>query len=77
MWVVCINCGICEEAYSSYVNLTVGKHYFVTYVVNNQPSLCAQYRITNDRGDEIFYSANRFVSVSEYRGIMLGELLEF
>jgi hypothetical protein len=75
MWIVCINNGICEGASSYSVNLTIGRQYRRSGVKNKDQS--SEYRIVNDIGEIIFYSSNRFVSVTEYREKMLGELLEF
>jgi hypothetical protein len=75
MWIVCINNGICEGASSDSVNLTIGRQYRRSGVKNKDQS--SEYRIVNDIGEIIFYSSNRFVSVTEYREKMLGELLEF
>jgi len=73
MWVVCVNNGVCEGASSDSVNLTIGKQYRRSGVKTKDQS--SEYRIINDIGEIIFYSSNRFVSVSEYREKQLSDII--
>ena len=73
MGVVCVNNGVCEGASSDSVNLTIGKQYRRSGVKTKDQS--SEYRIINDIGEIIFYSSNRFVSVTEYREKQLSDII--
>ena len=68
--VVCINTNANNDYGLTFTSLTIGK----TYVIIDQQKIHELVLIKNNRGENIFYRTNRFLSLIEYRKLKIEKI---